>query len=123
VFADATATTPAEVNANWEAIKTSERGGTSPLASVPLAAPALTLAATLQRKAARIDLSSDAGDAGAALAAYQSEPTAYTAGVVLWALVAAMRDAGIDAEAALRARARAYRDAADAQFAARDPKA
>ena len=100
-----------EVNANWDAIKAAERGGGSPLAHVPLASPALTLAATLQRKAARAG-ASDIGAQSLAAAAsdFYSAPTAETAGELLWAAVAAIRDADVDAEAALRARARQFRD-------------
>jgi XTP/dITP diphosphohydrolase len=100
-----------EVNSNWEAIKAAERGDASALAHVPLAAPALTLAATLQRKAARAGATDIAAmplpDAAASFAATPSEATA---GELLWAAVAAMRDAGLDAEAALRGRSRAFRD-------------
>ena len=52
VFGDVEVSDAADVNRNWEEIKAAERGGASALASVPMAAPALTLAATLQRKAA-----------------------------------------------------------------------
>jgi XTP/dITP diphosphohydrolase len=100
-----------EVNDNWEAIKAAERGEGSALANVPLAAPALTLAATLQRKAARTGWSDDpAASLDQALAAFTATPTAPLAGEVMWALVAAMRAAGIDPEAALRARSRVFRD-------------
>lgn len=102
-----------EVNTNWEAIKAAERGDASPLAHVPLAAPALTLAATLQRKATR----AGAPDVGAtplpeAIASFTSAPTEETSGELLWAAVAAMRAAGVDPEAALRARSRRFRDEA-----------
>ncbi|MDQ1748583.1 MAG: hypothetical protein QOD07_2846, partial [Frankiaceae bacterium] len=112
VFGDRTVSGADEVVANWDAIKAAERGGRSGLANVPMSAPALTLAATLQRKAAKLDLPDAAAsdDPGALLAAYAGEPTAETAGALLWALVAAMRERGIDAEAALRATARAVRD-------------
>jgi XTP/dITP diphosphohydrolase len=111
VFAGLTVVDADEVNANWESIKSAERGETSALANVPLAAAALTLAATLQRKAAR----SGVGDLQAdplptALAAFDRSPSSQTAGQLLWSLVEAMRSAGIDAEAALRARSREFRD-------------
>jgi len=44
VFADSDVDGAEAVSANWETIKAAERGGASALASVPLAAPALTLA-------------------------------------------------------------------------------
>jgi XTP/dITP diphosphohydrolase len=110
VFGDVTVTGADQVNANWDAIKAAERGARPPLADVPLSAPALTLAATLQRKAARAGL--DSGSGGAALAEavarYEAHPSETSAGDVLWALVAAMRVLDIDAEQALRTRARTF---------------
>src|SRR6201995_852957 len=53
VFGDVAVEDADEVNRNWEAIKAEERGDKSVLANVPMAAPALTLAATLQRKGSR----------------------------------------------------------------------
>jgi XTP/dITP diphosphohydrolase len=102
-----------EVNTNWEAIKAAERGEASVLANVPLAAPALTLAATLQRKATRAGWREDkdvATSLDAVLAAFAEAPSAERAGEALWALVAAMRAADIDPETALRARSRQFRD-------------
>jgi XTP/dITP diphosphohydrolase len=107
-----------EVNTNWEAIKSAERGDASAVASVPMAAPALTLAATLQRKAARVGSSTAVdGSLSAALQRFEQAPSAESAGALLWELVAAMRGSDIDAEAALRARARTFRD----QFGRRQP--
>jgi XTP/dITP diphosphohydrolase len=111
VFGDVDVTGTEEVNANWEAIKTAERGDASPLASVPLAAPALTLAATLQRKAARAGL----GGAGptvsldAAVAGFAGDPSPESAGDLLWRLVEMMCAVGVDPEDALRQRARRFR--------------
>jgi XTP/dITP diphosphohydrolase len=100
-----------EVNRNWEAIKTAERGGGSAVANVPMAAPALTLAATLQRKADRVDTSVVVvGSLHAAVDRYEQEQSAESAGELLWELVAAMRAVDIDAEAVLRSRARLFRD-------------
>jgi XTP/dITP diphosphohydrolase len=111
VFDGVTVADADEVNANWEAIKAAERGEGSALANVPLAAPALTLAATLQRKAARIEASAVAATPlGTAFATFERAPSPDAAGDLLWALVAAMRAADIDPEAALRARARSFRD-------------
>jgi XTP/dITP diphosphohydrolase len=102
------------VNENWELIKAAERGEVSALASVPLAAPALTLATTLQRKAERAGLSTPVSDPDKTLAhaleAFRQAPTAETAGTLLWEVVATARAAGVDPEAALRARAREFRD-------------
>ena len=83
---------------------------------------ALTLAATLQRKAAKLGLPAElvapellsAETPGAAVAAavahYESTPGVESAGQLLWAVVAAMRADDVDAEAALRGRAREFRD-------------
>jgi XTP/dITP diphosphohydrolase len=111
VFAGATVADADEVNANWERIKAAERGDASVLANVPLAAAALTLAATLQRKAARAGVTDLQANLPAALTEFERSPSSESTGQLLWSLVDAMRDAGIDAEAALRARAREFRDA------------
>lgn len=111
VFDDLAVRDADEVNTNWEAIKAAERGDASPLAHVPLAAPALTLATTLQRKATRAGATEIAAmPLAAAAASFAETPSEATAGELLWAAVTAMRAAGVDPEAALRARARAFRD-------------
>jgi XTP/dITP diphosphohydrolase len=91
-----------EVNDNWDAIKAAERaskGGESLLDGVPMGQPALALAAQLLRRAER---------AGAP----ESLSAAIGQGVAreLFDLVRRAREAGLDAEAELRAAARAYRD-------------
>ncbi|NRQ34453.1 MazG family protein [Nonomuraea sp. NN258] len=91
-----------EVNANWNAIKAAERaakGEQSALDGVPLGQPALSLAAQLLRRAER---------AGAP----ESLASAVGQGVAreLFDLVKRAAEAGLDAEAELRAAARAYRD-------------
>ncbi|TMR21622.1 MazG family protein [Nonomuraea turkmeniaca] len=102
VFGSVRAESADEVNDNWEAIKAAERaskGRESALDGVPLGQPALSLAAQLLRRAER---------AGA--------PEALSAGIgqgvarELFDLVRRAGDAGLDAEAELRAAARAYRD-------------
>jgi XTP/dITP diphosphohydrolase len=122
VFGDREVSGAAEVQANWDAIKSAEKAGRPPLAGVPLAMAALTLAATLQRKAAKAGVAAEqvapelaaAGslDAAAArlVADYVRQPDADTAGALLWTVVAALRSDGVDAESALRARARQFRD-------------
>ncbi|HVS67368.1 MAG TPA: MazG family protein [Mycobacteriales bacterium] len=109
VFGDVEVQDADDVNRNWEQIKAAERGDKHPVASVPLAAPALVLAAKLQRKAGE----APAGDASVLVTAaerYAAEQSADAAGELLWAAVSVMRAVGIDAEAALRARARRFRD-------------
>ena len=48
--------TPAEVVANWEALKQAEKGRTSVTEGIPAALPALALAAKLQRKALAVGM-------------------------------------------------------------------
>jgi XTP/dITP diphosphohydrolase len=100
-----------EVNTNWETIKAAERSGASVVANVALAAPALTLAETLQRKALSADALQAVGSSLAECAAqFERTPSVESAGALLWAAVAAMRLSDIDAEGALRSRARRFRD-------------
>lgn len=114
VFGDTLVDGAEAVNANWETIKAVERGGGSVVANVALAAPALTLAATLQRKAATAGLVVDPTWTEASFTAaaerFGRSPSPESAGEVLWAAVEMMRRLDIDAEAALRARAREFRD-------------
>ena len=102
VFGDVTVTGAADVVRNWDEIKAAERADAGvdehPFAHVPLGQPALTLAATLQRKAAKAGLDVPAPDSA-------------EVGARLWALVAEAVAAGADPETELRATARAYRDA------------
>jgi uncharacterized protein YabN with tetrapyrrole methylase and pyrophosphatase domain len=87
------------------------------LSNVPMAAPALTLAATLQRKAARagVTVANPSGPSRleAALARYRDNPSQSSAGDLLWTLVEVMRADDVDPEAALRQRAREFRDTVD----------
>ena len=100
VFAGMPVSGASEVSANWERIKQAEKQRGSVTDGVPMGQPALMLAATLQRKAARAGLS-PAAPAGAG----------HELGRRLWTLVAEAQAAGLDPEAELRAVARAYRDA------------
>ncbi|MFC4008309.1 MazG family protein [Nonomuraea purpurea] len=91
-----------EVSDNWEAIKAAERaskGRESVLEGVPMGQPALSLAAQLMRRAER---------AGAP----ESLSAAIGQGVAreLFDLVRRAAEAGLDAEAELRAATRTYRD-------------
>ncbi|MEU7858861.1 MazG family protein [Nonomuraea sp. NPDC049141] len=103
VFGSVRAETADEVNDNWEAIKAAERAskGDAPsvLDGVPMGQPALSLAAQLVRRAER----AGAPD-GLAAAIGQG------VGRELFDLVRRAQDAGLDAEAELRAAARYYRD-------------
>jgi len=98
VFGDVRVSGAAEVVANWDEIKSAERSGDDgPFDHVPLGQPALTLAATLQRKAEKAGLRADVPDGP---------------GGELWALVDRLRRAGVDPEAELRAASRTFRDTA-----------
>lgn len=122
VFADGSARDAAEVETSWDAIKSAERGGASPVRGVPMGAPALTLAASLQRRSARLgvpqeviapELAAASGLAaaiGAAASELEQSPSVAAAGALLWTVVAALRELDMDAEAALRGRSRQFRD-------------
>ncbi|WP_316043292.1 hypothetical protein [Actinomadura sp. CNU-125] len=97
-----------EVNANWDQIKAAEReakhgADASALDGVPMAQPALSLAAQLQRRAGRMKAPAD-------LAPGPGEDGAGELGARLFALVAEAREAGLDPEAELRAVSRVFRD-------------
>ncbi|MFE3448407.1 MazG family protein [Nonomuraea sp. NPDC059194] len=92
-----------EVNANWEAIKATEREGKDLFDGVPMGQPALSLAAQLIRRAEGVG-------------APESLAHAVGQGVAreLFDLVRRAQQAGLDAEAELRAAARTYRDRVEA---------
>ena len=120
VFADVSVSSAADVNTNWEEIKKAERaakaaltgdsasGAVTPsvLDGVPFGQPALSLAAQLQRRAQRAGITVPAlsADGGA------TELTGERAGDALMALVARVREAGLDPELELRAAARRFAD-------------
>jgi XTP/dITP diphosphohydrolase len=98
VFADATADTAAEVEANWEQLKAAEKGRTSAMDGVPLTQPALALADALWRRAARAGVPDEL------------QPDGEDIGARLFRLAAEARAGGIDPEAALRATSREFRN-------------
>jgi XTP/dITP diphosphohydrolase len=120
VFGSVSVSSAADVNANWEEIKKAERAAKAALAGdsasgevtpsvldgVPFGQPALSLAAQLQRRAERAGIAVPAApaDAGA------PELTGERAGDALMALVARVREAGLDPELELRAAARRFAD-------------
>ncbi len=133
VFGDATATTPEEVKAHWLRTKADEKRRESVTDGVPLHQPGLALAAKLVARARTAGLDvplptadgigavgTGPGDTGA-----EDEDTegkdaggrdargtgAGGIGYELLALAARAESEGVDPEAALRAAARAYRDA------------
>lgn len=98
VFGEVTVADADEVNENWDKIKSAERGDdVSIFHGVPMGQPALSLAAKLQRRAAKAGVPEDLfADEGA--------------GAELFALVARLREEGRDPEADLRAAARRFHD-------------
>ncbi|MFD6919783.1 nucleoside triphosphate pyrophosphohydrolase [Streptomyces sp. NPDC059944] len=98
VFGDATATTPEEVKEHWLRTKAEEKRRTSVTDGVPLGQPGLALAAKLSSRVRTAGL-------GVPL------PVGEGVGYELLALAARAEAGGVDPEAALRAAARAYRDA------------
>ncbi|MFF0190607.1 nucleoside triphosphate pyrophosphohydrolase [Streptomyces sp. NPDC005244] len=98
VFGDATATTPGEVKEHWLRTKAEEKRRTSLTEGVPLGQPGLALAAKLSSRVRTAGL-------GVPL------PVGEGVGYELLALAARAEAGGVDPEAALRAAARAYRDA------------
>ncbi|MFF8728247.1 nucleoside triphosphate pyrophosphohydrolase [Streptomyces sp. NPDC015171] len=98
VFGDEQAETPEDVKAHWLRTKAEEKQRSSVTDGVPLGQPGLALAAKL---------ASRTRTAGLAVPLPQGEGIGYE----LLALAARAEADGVDPEAALRAAARAYRDA------------
>ncbi|MFG3709948.1 nucleoside triphosphate pyrophosphohydrolase [Micromonospora sp. NPDC047730] len=105
VFAEGEAGTLEEIEASWERIKRAEKARDSVLDGIALSQPALALAAKILDRAGRVGLA-----VPPPLAEFQVDPEARL-GAGLLATVAAAREAGLDAEAALRRAALAYADA------------
>ncbi|MEU3405780.1 nucleoside triphosphate pyrophosphohydrolase [Streptomyces sp. NPDC006670] len=98
VFGDATAESPEDVSAHWQATKAVEKQRESVTDGIPLAQPGLALAAKLAGRAR-------AGGLAVEL------PRGEGIGYELLELAARAEAAGTDPETALRAAARTYRDA------------
>ncbi|MFF7737985.1 nucleoside triphosphate pyrophosphohydrolase [Streptomyces sp. NPDC007984] len=98
VFGDATATTPEEVKEHWLRTKAVEKQRTSITEGIPLGQPGLALAAKLASRVRTADLDIPL-------------PPVEGIGYDLLALAVRAESEGVDPEAALRAAARAYRDA------------
>ena len=122
VFSDVTVSGADEVTQNWDAIKAAERAaaGGSPASAfdgVPLAQPALSLAAQLMRRAERADVPAELAELPVHGAARgdgdgdgRGDGAVSEIGAELFALAARARAAGLDPELELRSAARAYRD-------------
>jgi XTP/dITP diphosphohydrolase len=131
IYGDEVAETPEQVRANWVRLKGVEKGRESVTDGIPLASPALALAAKLAGRARAAGLPLPAGTPAtggvAAGASGEASPTSPTSagpltgsaapgaggeaalGARLLAEAAAAQAAGIDPEAALRHAARRYR--------------
>ncbi|WP_107450113.1 nucleoside triphosphate pyrophosphohydrolase [Streptomyces silvensis] len=106
VFGEDTASTPEEVKAHWLRTKAQEKQRTSVTEGIPLGQPALALTAKLASRVRTAGLEVPL-------------PTGDGPGYELLALAARAESEGTDPEAALRAAARAYRDAVLVAEAAR----
>jgi XTP/dITP diphosphohydrolase len=114
VFGSVSVSSADEVNANWEEIKKAERAAKaasgdserapSALDGVPFGQPALSLAAQLQRRAAR------AGFLVEEFAAPGADDPEAVIGEELMRIVTRARAAGVDPELALRTAARRFAD-------------
>jgi XTP/dITP diphosphohydrolase len=98
VFGDETASTPEEVKEHWLRTKAIEKRRESVTDGIPLGQPGLALAAKLASRVRTAGLDVPL-------------PTGEGIGYELLALAVRAEAAGVDPEAALRAAARAYRDA------------
>ncbi|MFC0601372.1 nucleoside triphosphate pyrophosphohydrolase [Streptomyces palmae] len=98
IFGEEAAATPEEVRAHWMRTKAVEKGRTSITEGIPLAQPALALSAKLAFRART---------AGLEVPLPHGEGIGYE----LLALAVRAEAEGVDPETALRAAARAYRDA------------
>ena len=109
VFGDVEVGDAAEVLRNWEAIKAAEKRRADPFEGIPGSLPALVAATEAQKRAGARGFAVDAAAARrrAAAALERVEPDV---GEALFWLVAVARAAGVDAEAALRAATRSFRE-------------
>ncbi|WP_205751904.1 MazG family protein [Cryptosporangium phraense] len=105
VFADRAVSGADEVDTNWEAIKKAEKKRDSALDGVAQSQPALSLAAKYLSRARRAGVPVTPPALPPGLVAPGDEDAV---GELLFALVAASGEPGVDAEAALRATARKF---------------
>ncbi|MEU3458687.1 nucleoside triphosphate pyrophosphohydrolase [Streptomyces sp. NPDC006733] len=109
IFGDEIAETPEAVQENWVRLKGVEKQRDSVTDGVPVGQPALALAAQLGARARRAGL--PVPDAAASAVGVVPPADEAALGDLLLALATAANAAGLDAESALRAAARRYRDA------------
>jgi uncharacterized protein YabN with tetrapyrrole methylase and pyrophosphatase domain len=107
VFADTEVADVADVEANWQQIKRSEKARESMMDGIPLGLPALSLATSVVDRALRALPASGDSPLSVPVPEGGTDYTEETLGEVLFVLVAAAHAGGLDAERALRARVRA----------------
>jgi XTP/dITP diphosphohydrolase len=108
VFADVDAPTAAHVEANWDQIKAEEKQRTSVVEGVPMAQPALALAAKLASRVRKAGLDVAVAVGGGAVDL--ESDSADDLGETLLAVAVAAAAKGLDPEEALRSAARRFRD-------------
>ena len=106
VFGSASAATASDVEANWEQLKAVEKGRTSAIDGVPMGQPALALASALLGRTAKAGVNVPVTSSVEVPTTVDDE----SVGELLLAVVALARSGGVDAETALRAAARRYRE-------------
>jgi MazG family protein len=119
VFGDAEVSGAEEVLANWERLKAEETGPRDLEDDIPETLPALARAAKVQRRAEAAGGKEIAADAARSMVRERLEELRSSGdpigseealGDLLFAVVTLARDAGVDAESALRRRTRAFAD-------------
>ena len=115
VFGDVEADTAGEVVANWDRIKTEEKGRSSVMEGIPSALPSLLHAAKVQRRASSLGFDWESVDGAypkveEELDELQADPTEEELGDLLFAVVNVARHLGFDPEAALRGATAKFRD-------------
>lgn len=113
VFADSEASTPEEVEANWDEIKRAEQKRTHPLEGIPANLPALMRAQKVLSRAGRAGLPLPEPPNGVDAGEHPTSPPLGSIGTDLLALVHRAESAGVDAEQALRYATRNLEDALD----------
>jgi len=112
VFGDVELDTAAAVEANWERLKTAEKGRESAMDDVPAALPALARAEKVQRRASSVGFDWDSlapvlaklsEELDELVAADSYQRSAAELGDLLFSAVNVARHLGVDAEAAMRA--------------------
>jgi XTP/dITP diphosphohydrolase len=104
VFGGEPAGSADELERTWETLKRAEKGRTSSVDGIPLAQPALALAAKLIGRATKAGVGVDIPATGLA----EPPQTKDEVGALLLSVAALARELGVDPEAALRAAARRY---------------